>query len=157
MLKKSIIVLSLMVLVLVGEESMAFGKVSLFSEVEGVVLHNGQPVTGASVERSYRWHWGDKQGTDNTTSDSDGTFKFPEITERSFTASIVPHEPVIEQKIMITVDGNSFKGWVYAKHNYDAQGELGGKPMRLVCEISLEPEYRETYGAHSAFGICRFD
>ncbi|WP_367116301.1 DUF6795 domain-containing protein [uncultured Lamprocystis sp.] len=33
---------------------------TLFSAIRGTVMQDGKPVSGAEVERSYRWHWKDQ-------------------------------------------------------------------------------------------------
>lgn len=136
---------------------MAFGKVSLCSKVEGVILRDGAPVENVKVKRNFNWHWGNKKNSQTVLTDSDGRFRFSEETTSSLTAKLIPHEPVIEQKIVFTLDGVDYDGWFYTKHNYDNNGELNGKPLNFTCELSEEPQYRPTYGLHEAFGICRFD
>ncbi len=60
--------------------AMAFGKI--FSDVEGTVLLDGQPVSGAEVERIC--HWKDEEKLDRVLTDALGRYKFPEITTKSF-------------------------------------------------------------------------
>lgn len=135
---------------------MAFGKVNLSSKVHGTLLENGQALANIKVTRSLHWQWGDETFTETTTTNELGQFSFSAKTVSSFTAKIMPHEPVIEQKIVFTVAGKDYEGWTYAKHNYDDLGELQGKALILKCELTSEPEYRKTYGLHGAYGICEF-
>ncbi len=143
-------------MILIGGKSMAFGKVNLSSQVNGVLFQNGEPVPNATVTRSINWEWGNEQFNEVTTTNDQGHFSFPAKTASSFTAKIFPHEPVIEQKIVFTIGDSEYEGWTYAKHNYDELGELQGKPLNFICEINNEPEYRKTYGLHGAYGICQF-
>jgi hypothetical protein len=46
-----------------GGKSMAFGKVSLCSKVEGVILRDGAPVENVKVKRNFNWHWGNKKNS----------------------------------------------------------------------------------------------
>lgn len=135
---------------------MAFVKVNLSSEVHGTLLNNGQPVANADVTRSLDWQWGNERFRDTTTTNQQGQFSFPAKTVSSLTAKWFPHEPVIEQKIVFTVGDTEYEGWTYAKHNYDDLGELQGKRLIFICELTDEPEYRKTYGVHGAYGICDF-
>lgn len=132
--------------------AMAFFKpFTLFSDMEGIILLDGQPVEGVEVRQNYFWHWGDKKGTNLTTTDAKGRYHFPAITGRSITANLLPHEPVIDQDVTFVYKGKTFRGWFHSKHNYEDMGELGGKPLRLVCDLKDEPVGRPEIGS---YGIC---
>lgn len=132
--------------------AMAFFKTfTLFSATEGIVLMDGKPVEGVEVQQNYFWHWGDKKATIVTRTDANGRYQLPAITGRSITGNLLPHEPVIDQFIRFVYRGQTFKGWTHSKHNYDDLGELGGKPLRLVCDLKDEPVAH--LEVHS-FGIC---
>ena len=136
---------------------MAFGKVHLSSAVNGVVLKDGEPVENVKIVRRLNWHWGNQQIEDSATTDTKGSFTLDAKSASSFTAKIFPHEPVIEQRITLEHEGVEYKAWLFTKHNYDENGELNGKPLNFICELTDEPKYREAYGTREAFGICRFD
>lgn len=127
----------------------AMGKHYLFSEVEGTVLSNGQPVAGARVTRETNWRWKDKTFNEEVTTGADGTFRFPELARSSLITSLLPHEPYITQTILIHHGGRSYDAWLNSKRNYDRNSELGGRPIRVVC--SLESEKKKT---GDVFGIC---
>ncbi|WP_431260843.1 DUF6795 domain-containing protein [Roseateles chitinivorans] len=132
--------------------TMAFFKTfTLFSAVEGTVLMEGKPVEGLEVQQTWSWHWGEKKGSAVTRTDAQGRFHFPVVTGRSITGSLLPHQPVIEQSILFVHQGKVIDGWSHGKDNYEDQGELKGKPLRLVCDLKDEavgrPEIR-------SFGIC---
>ena len=133
----------------------AMGQKVMFSEVEGEVIRNGTPVAGAAVEREFHWSWNDKRGADQATTDSAGRFRLPQLTQGSWFAGLVPHEAVIQQKILIRHEGKVYEAWVYTKNNYDRQGELGGRALRLRCDLATEPRRVESgpYG-DGYFGIC---
>ncbi|WP_369941003.1 DUF6795 domain-containing protein [Xanthomonas medicagonis] len=123
----------------------------LFSEVEGTVLLDGKPVQGVEIEQAYHWHWKDRQGTKNAKTDMLGRFHLPAVTDTSLTASLMPHEPVIGQRITLRYQGREHKGWVFTKHNYEASGEVKGRPLKFICELNSEPvAHPET----ETFGIC---
>lgn len=130
--------------------AMAFGKtLYLFSEVEGTVLLDGQPVSGAEVERIC--HWKSEEKVERVLTDSSGSYSFPEITAKSFIWSFLPHEPVVFQLLRIRYQGKMHKGWVFTKHNYDPLGEVKDRQLKFVCELNSEPTaHPET----ETFGIC---
>lgn len=130
--------------------AIAFGKtLYLFSDVEGTVLLDGQPVSGAEVEQIC--HWKDEEKLDRVLTDHLGRYKFPEITTKSFLWSFLPHEPVVFQSLRINYQGKTHKGWVFTKHNYEILGEVKDRKLRFVCELNSEPTaHPET----ETFGIC---
>jgi hypothetical protein len=126
-----------------------FGKNVMFSEVSGTVTLNNVPVKHAEIERYYRWSWDDKKETDKTVTDEKGLFKLPLREKSGGVSSIIPHEPVVFQQITIKYNGNEYIAWQHTKHNYDKNGELKGKSLVLVCELSKKPEVNDDYA-----GIC---
>jgi len=132
---------------------------TLFSEVTGVVLRDGKPVAGAEVERRYIWHWKDQKGSDKALTDAKGEFKFPAITGSTFLGSLIPHEPVVQQSIVIRYSGSEIHAWKYTKHNYEANGEFPGRKLRMRCDLNGQPTYhlvddKAKLGYH---GICILD
>lgn len=126
------------------------GKV-MFSAVNGQVVQNGKPVAGAKVVRQYVWQWNDKKVVEEVSTDNSGNFSFKQATQSSFLTSIFPHEPVVSQDILIFHEDKKYEAWVFSKHNYDDNGELG-KPINLICELTDKP------GRHvskDVYGICR--
>ncbi len=116
-----------------SEDAMA--DLTIFSAVQGQVTSGGQPVAGATVERSWRWMWKKEDGADSAMTAADGSFAFPAIARRSLFGSLVPHEPFVEQTMLIRFQGQTFKAWMLDKRNYEANGELDGKPIRLICRL----------------------
>ncbi len=118
------------------------GKLVIFSPVTGRVLLNGEPVAGAKVEREYHWGWNDEVGRDATKTAADGSFSLPLVERTSVLGSLLPHEPVINQTIVIRHDGKVSTAWAHFKHDYALNGELQGKPVALTCRLEAEPERR---------------
>lgn len=123
----------------------------LFSEVQGRVLWEGQPVANAIIEREYHWHWKDERGKDSATSNQKGEFHFPEITGVSISGLLIPHEPMIKQTLTIHHENKIYKAWAFDKGNYERFGELKGRPLILQCDLSREPQ-RDI--EHGFFGHC---
>lgn len=148
MLKKlGTAVLAVLALVFVmAEAPMAFGKtVVLCSPFNGKLINEaGEPQAGISITRDWEWGWNSKTGTDQTVTAADGTFSFPEVTGSSWSVGLLPHEPVINQKINADGPNGQVRLFSVNKHTYDADGELFGTNLKgpginLVCRIDKEP------------------
>lgn len=124
----------------------------IFSAVSGKVMHAGQPVAGAVVEREFRWAWKEENGKDVVTTDAAGEFRLPAIERNSLLGAVLPHEPMVRQTILIKHAGKTHKAWLFDKSNYDDNGELKGKPIRLTCRLESQPVRRG-----EVFGICELD
>lgn len=124
-------------------------KLCVFSEVTGVVTSDGRPVEGAVVERSWSWVSGEPR-TDTVTTDARGRFAFPALFARSMMRSILPMEPVVQQRIMIRHGDEEYVGYDFVKRNYDENGEFG-RPLDLACglEASLDGEH--------FYGVCSLE
>lgn len=129
------------------DEANAMGKMCLFSAVRGVVLDHGKPVVGARIERSYKWAWNDQTGGDETVTDGKGAFGFPAIWGHSLLGSLLPHEPVVDETILIHHAGQAYKAWMFTRGNYTENGELNGRPIVLVCRLEAEVTHHgQVYG-----------
>lgn len=128
-------------------------KVCLFSETAGIVTRDGAPVSGVEVMRAHQWNDGRK--TTTTTTGPDGRFHFPAVEDRSL-SGFLPGEVVIEQEITLRHEGRDYLAWQTAKRNFDVDGELGGRPLDLRCELTAEHTVREI-GDAVIRGICTFD
>jgi hypothetical protein len=134
-------------------QGIAMAKMVIFSAVKGRVLQDGQPVAGAVIEREFRWAWKDEVGVDKTTSGAGGEFVFGPIERSSFLGSLLPHEPVVRQSITIRHAGKAYEAWLYNKHNYNDNGELEGRPIKIVCRLEVPPQRRGS----GVFGICEME
>jgi hypothetical protein len=114
-------------------------KVWLFSPVKGHVVLKGKPVAGAVIERSYDWAWKNQKGHDQTTTDQNGEFSLPAIYGTMILGSVFPHEPSINQEILVEFEGKSYGAWYAFKREYTEYGELGGslngQPIDLLCDL----------------------
>ena len=118
---------------------MAFGKqVVLFSAVSGVLVDaSGAPQAGIRIER--KWNWKGTPKSDEAVTGPDGTFRFPEVSDSSIMASILPHEPVIGQDMIAHGPNGPVTIWGHTKHSYEANSELEGRPLNISCRIDKEP------------------
>jgi len=136
-------------LMLVSEGVFAMGQMYLFSAVDGVVTRQGKPLPGCRVERSFFWHWKDERGSESAVTDASGRFAFAEIVRSSLLGSLLPHEPMVEQTILIRHDGQTYKAWMFDKRNYDKNGELQGRSISLLCDLDAPLNHKG-----DVYGIC---
>jgi hypothetical protein len=145
------LVLIVLVACFAGDAMGAFSRLVLFSEVTGTVLKDGKPVAGAEILQQVDWSDDtDKNPRNRTVTDKNGAFAFPAVEHSAGLARLVPAQPVILQKLLIRYDGVEYEGWLHSKSDYDANSELEGRPLRLVCDLATQPDYEGTH-----FGICR--
>ena len=121
----------------------------LFSQVQGTVTRNGQPVEGAEVVQKVLYKSEGEVPEAITRTGSGGGFNFEEIS-RDAPKRWLPGEITITQSIVIHHDGKEYQGWNHGKEGFEANSELDGRPLRLVCELSTEPDVDGTH-----YGICR--
>ncbi len=130
----------------------------LFSEVEGIVLDHGKPVVGAELERIWDLGYDESRGTDRTTTDEKGYFRFPKVSKFYILPGLLPFmQPDVGQDIFIHYRGKKVKAWRTTKSDYKVNSELG-KPIRLICRIENEPIYTDIPNRfdHAVFGVCEF-
>ena len=126
-------------------------KVYLFSEVNGVVTLEGQPVVGAEVIRSANYG---KAYTDKAITDKEGKFFFSEMTTSKISA-LLPGQHVIDQSIIIRNQNKEFKAWELTRVGSGPNAELG-IDLNLLCELGNE--YAKQESNYKVFwGICRLD
>ena len=126
-------------------------RMVIFSAVQGQVLLNGAPVAGAEVVREFHWAWKSEDGGDRTRTDAQGRFTLPAIERSSFLGSLLPHEPVIKQRIAVQQGGKSHDIWLNFKRDYDNNSENGGRAIRVLCRLDSEPVRRG-----QVMGLCEF-
>lgn len=124
----------------------------LFSAVSGTVLLNGMPVAGAEVEQYYKWENSDKSSRKLTETNSSGHFNFAAVYDNSLFTTLLPSNPVIQQKIHIRYDDTEYDAYLFMKKNYEENGELDGKPLSLVCELNNEPSRDGGF-----YGVCTLE
>lgn len=127
-----------------------FSELVLFSEVEGIVLQEGHPLEGVEIVQEITYQRPGKIPTKTTQTDADGKFTLERITTTGGLGRFLPGQIAILQRIVIRHRGVEYEGWRHTKTSYEQNGELGGRPLRLVCELSRTPDFE---GKH--YGICR--
>jgi len=107
----------------------------LFSPLEGVITFEGRPASGAKIKRKVAWK--DKEGEiDYFTTDEKGHFSIP-IKTAEYRDS--PYAQIsIRQKLTVEFKGKEYMIWRAGKSTTHLYGELGGRPVNLVCELTKE-------------------
>ena len=129
-----------------------FSKLVLFSRVEGRVTLNGEPVSGVEVVQQASYLEPGDLPTTAVRTDASGRFSFDEISRRAGLGGLLPGEMRVSQKLLLRYDGQEFEGWRHSKTSGEPNGELDGKPLKLVCELTTAPDFEGTH-----YGICRVD
>jgi hypothetical protein len=130
-----------------------FDRLVLFSEVHGTVLKNGKPVAGAELVQKVVWSDNENEiAPQRTMTDQAGAFSFPAIEHSAGLLRLIPAQPTMLQEIVIRYEGAEYIAWQHGKNSYNANTELDGRPIRLVCELTRQPDYE---GKH--YGICKAD
>lgn len=128
-----------------------FDRLVLFSEVHGTVLKHGQPVEGARLTQTVVWSDNkDEIPAQQAVTDAKGGFSFPAIERKAGVLRMVPHQPVMLQKIIIDYQGSEYTAWRHTKDSYEANSEMDGKPLNLVCELTRDADFEGTH-----YGICK--
>lgn len=128
-----------------------FSRLVLFSEVHGTVLKEGKPVAGAELVQTVVWSDDeDKNPTQHTATDRNGAFEFPTIEADAGLLRLIPAQPTIQQTIVIRYQGVEYVAWLHGKGSYNANTELDGRLINLICELTRQPDYE---GKH--YGICK--
>jgi len=130
-----------------------FDRLVLFSEVHGTVLKDGKPAAGAELVQKVVWS--DDQNEippQRTMTDKAGVFSFSAIEHRAGVLRMIPAQPIMLQTILIHYQGAEYIAWQHSKTSYNANTELDGRPIRLVCELTRQPDFE---GKH--YGICKAD
>lgn len=138
--------------VLVSQGGMAMTKAVVFSEVTGQILSNGKPVKGAEVIRRVEYK---ELYSDSTTTDTNGYFKLPAIEQnRGFT--LFPSEFVVAQTIHVKTQQDEHQIWSNTKRAKQANSELGGKPLNLICDLQDGLKVFKEFGSILRTN-CRWD
>ncbi|MEX3957552.1 DUF6795 domain-containing protein [Trinickia sp. EG282A] len=128
-----------------------FDRLVLFSEVHGTVLMDGKPVQGAELVEQVIWSENENEiPPQRCTTDARGAFRFPAIERRAGLRRLIHSQPVVLQRIVIRYRGGEYIGWRNGKTSWDANTELDGRPIELVCELDREPGHEGTH-----YGICQ--
>lgn len=127
-----------------------FEKLTLFSETSGQVLFNGKPAQGATVVQAISSKRLGDIPSNTTRTDDNGRFFFPAITKSAGLARLNPAQVTIRQALKISYQGKDYDAWINYRGDFENNSENNGKPLKLVCELTAQPEQVDV-----SFGICK--
>lgn len=113
-------------------------KLYLMSKISGTITLNGQPAAGAKLKRIVRKAYSRSELTDETTTDENGYFSMPAVTQRKLVQKIFPMEFVVPSEIYVTYQGNEYFIWNSIKGRPEENTENRGKPLVVKCELTHE-------------------
>ena len=128
--------------------------------VEGQVLLDGKPVSGAKVIRKCSRLFSKGQVYEDVVTGEDGRFRFEKIEDHSMFLTVFPHNTSVGQSLRIQYGEKEYKAFTYQKGNYRAGGEVyekkTDKPIRFKCSLNEEEKERKhpVYSWDSYFGSC---
>jgi hypothetical protein len=117
-----------------GSEELTMKQKTLFSQVDGILLCDGQPIAGVEIEQRCNW-----LGVDSfhaiSKSDSNGVYHFPAIRSRKSQAA-GEKDIFIMQTLIVRLGEEAFDLWRNTKYDYRENGELGGYPLQLRHDLA---------------------
>ena len=114
-----------------------FKKEVIFSEVNGELMRNGSPIVGAIVRRIYSHDRIDDDQIDETITDSEGRFHFPEVSFGKKLRGLFS-EFSSSQLLEMDDDDGPITFWSGIKYNPRRFAEYNFVPAKLVCELGNE-------------------
>ena len=120
-----------------GEQ--VFKNEVIFSEVNGELVRDGNPIAGATITRRYSHDRIDGDQTEKTVTDSDGRFYFPEVALpkkfrglfSEFRATQILELSKKDQDAPIIL-------WAASKYDPARYSEYGSRRSRLICDSDNE-------------------
>lgn len=110
----------------------------LMSEVSGTITLNGEPAAGATLKRSVRKAYSRSYVKDEATTDENGYFSMPAVTERKVIHKVFPMEFVVPSEIYVTYQGKEYFIWTSTKREPEENTENKGRPLVVQCELTSE-------------------
>ena len=128
-------------------------EVVLFSEMEGHITFNGNPVTIAKIQRYIMWK-DDVGEKDFFESYEKGYFRITEFNDKAVLSGF--SQFVVTQELTIVYKNVNYIIWSMGKLNKEKYGELGGVPINLRCDLKDEP-IRVEVGSGLLGTSCKWD
>lgn len=134
-------------------------EVQLFPVVEGRILLDGEPLSGATVIREATY---DEAEIQEIRTDQEGRFSFPPWTVQSST----PGKPFVEDRLRQVIvarhQGNQYVLWYYVTGRIDGEKVVAEKLKALSCDLKDEELDHHFVKAenpdftHNISSICRW-
>jgi len=117
-----------------------FDYIYFFSETEGFVNIDGNPIKSATVVRTYQVGNYTEEVVEKTTTDENGKFYFPH--GKDYRIIKIIGEAVIRQEVIINHNGNKYSGWKYTNRGLEKYPEIGQKII-LKCDLKRTVEKKK--------------
>jgi hypothetical protein len=109
-------------------------RLCVFSSVKWKILDNWKPLKNLLIKRSYRWQSIDY--TEETVTDDNWEYFFPNTFKWPSLWMIMPHNPSIGQFIKTEFKWKKIQIWWFCKGSYRIDWELYWKKINLECDIN---------------------
>ncbi|WP_145976608.1 DUF6795 domain-containing protein [Vibrio nigripulchritudo] len=127
----------------------------LTPEVKGVLLLEGNPISGVEIELTVGAM--EKTRTHSTRTDDEGRFHFHELSEGKLLSPSIFDEQLVSVSIEAEYRGNSVKIWRTVTAGYDLKPFMLDNMPHLTCEIESELKYfvfSSGNGDYEVHSIC---
>ena len=111
-------------------------EVVISSPLEGILTLVGKPISGVKIERKLSWFDQSESVEDFVVTNSTGHFTLPLIKKSLKLSNLTQF--VVSQEINAIHNGEKVLIWYMGKGSKIEFGELGGKPVNLRCELSID-------------------
>ena len=141
-----------------GEAAMT--QAVLFSAIEGQVVKDGQPVAGATLVRDWEFAADKVVGHDETVTGAGGRFRFGPVIHAYQPPRMLAQQPIVDQRIHVTVDGRNWPVWTASKHDLEAgtEAKMGfvppsdvAVPLQVTIDLDSPRALRGRVIGHTLF------
>lgn len=114
-----------------------FKKIVYCSPIQGQLLLNGKPLAGIQVTRTlYSGGFAGDKNIDYATSDAQGRYQFPEVSERRlFRPDLLSANPHIGIGLELAYRGTLYNIWTHMKKDFEAKGS-SQKGIQIFSELN---------------------
>lgn len=135
-------------------------QVVLFSGIEGQVVRNGQPVSGAKLSRFWDFSQDQVRGQDETITDTLGRFRMPTVMHTTRKPRFLAQQFVVSQVIRLKTGDRDWEVWVASKHEQGFGTERGSTPLstpdlnqhlRVLINLDAPMALRGGVAGHTLF------
>lgn len=132
--------LSMLLLLANQAEAFMFSKNVYCSPVQGIIQLHGKPLSGLLVTRTLiSGGFKGRRHTDTTTTDANGKFELPEVSNRTFLRpDLLSPNPRVSQTISIDYQGRKFLFWAHQKQDFTTGSEVadGKADIEISCDLA---------------------
>lgn len=128
----------------------------VFSAFSGHLTLNGEPVKSSRVVRTGQLGHAEKAVVDETITDEQGYFEFPDMYQSASEFGIIPMFTVAQTLKLYKDDGDQVEIWEGARRDAVRGGENRNNPWHMKCELSNDIKLFTVNRSHY-FTRCAWD